>query len=111
MTKRQQTLLNELESLPKGYISRKVIRGREAFYHQWKENGKVKSKYLKHDEVDGFREQIRRRHAIQELLLKEGISAGALRARDGESDLETDVKAGATRCAEGHREVCARGYD
>ena len=80
MTKRQQALLNELESLPKGYISRKVIRGREAFYHQWKENGKVKSKYLKHDEVDGFREQIRRRHAIQELLLKEGISAGALRA-------------------------------
>ncbi len=94
MTKRQQALLNELESLPKGYISRKVIRGREAFYHQWKENGKVKSKYLKHDEVDGFREQIRRRHAIQELLLKEGISAGALRAKDGEINFETDVKTG-----------------
>ncbi len=95
MTKRQQALLNELESLPKGYISRKVIRGREAFYHQWKENGKVKSKYLKHDEVDGFREQIRRRHAIQELLLKEGISVGALRAKDGEINFETDVKTGA----------------
>ena len=75
MTKRQQALLNELKSLPKGYISRKVIRGRETFYLQWKENGKVKSKYLKHDEVDGFREQIRRRHAIQEILLKEGHSA------------------------------------
>ena len=95
MTKRQQALLNELESLPKGYISRKVIRGTETFYHQWKENGKVKSKYLKRDEVEGFREQIRRRHAIQELLLKEGISGGALRAWEVEADFETDVKTGA----------------
>ena len=39
MTKRQQALLNELETLPKGYISRKVIRGRETFCHQWMENG------------------------------------------------------------------------
>ena len=95
MTKRQQALLNELESLPRGYVSRKVIRGRETFYHQWKENGKVKSKYLRHDEVDGFREQIRRRHAIQEILLKEGISAGESPARKRESYFETDVKTGA----------------
>ncbi len=94
MTKRQQILLNELESLPKGYISRKVIRGRETFYHQWKENGKVKSKYLKSDEVDEFREQIRRRHAIQELLLQEGVTVGALRSKENEADFETDVKTG-----------------
>ena len=92
MTKRQQTLLNELKSLPKGYISRKVIRGRETFYHQWKENGKVKSKYLRHDEVDGFRELIRRRHAIQEILLKEGVLTGGSSSRNGEADFETDVK-------------------
>jgi len=94
MTKRQQALLNELKSLPKGYISRKVIRGRETFYLQWKENGKVKSKYLKHDEVDGFREQIRRRHAIQEILLKEGVSVGESSFGNGEADFETDVKTG-----------------
>ena len=86
--------MNELKSLPKGYISRKVIRGRETFYLQWKENGKVKSKYLKHDEVDGFREQIRRRHAIQEILLKEGVSVGESSFGNGEADFETDVKTG-----------------
>ncbi len=95
MTKRQQALVTELKSLPKGYISRKVIRGKEAFYHQWKENGKVKSKYLRHDEVDGFREQIRRRHAIQEILQEEGVSAGESSSRTGEADFETDVKTGA----------------
>lgn len=95
MTRKQQALLHELESLPKGYISRKVIRGREVFYHQWKENGKVKSKYLKHDEVDGFREQIRRRHAIQEMLLKEGVPVGESSSSNGEAGFETGVKTGA----------------
>ena len=84
--------MDELKSLPKGYISRKVIRGKEVFYHQWKENGKVKSKYLRHDEVEGFREQIRRRHAIQEILLKEGVSADESSSRNGEAAFETDVK-------------------
>ena len=95
MTKRQQMLLHELESLPKGYISRKVIRGRETYYLQWKENGKVKSRYLKQGEVDGFREQIRRRHAIQEILLKEGVSSGVTPAHGDAVGFETDVKVGA----------------
>ena len=94
MTKRQQTLLHELESLPRGYISRKMIRGRETFYLQWKEGGKVKSRYLKSDEVEGIRGQIRRRHAIQEILLKEGISL-EMAARNDAVDFETDVKTGA----------------
>ena len=93
MTKRQQTLLHELESLPRGYISRKMIRGRETFYLQWKEGGKVKSRYLKSDEVEGFRGQIRRRHAIHEILLKEGVSL-EMAARNDAVDFETDVKTG-----------------
>ena len=93
MTKRQQALLHELESLPRGYISRKMIRGRETFYLQWKEGGKVKSRYLKSDEVEGFRGQIRRRHAIQEILLKEGVSL-EVAARNDAVDFETDVKTG-----------------
>lgn len=31
----------ELEALPVGYISRKIISGKERFYLQWMENGKV----------------------------------------------------------------------
>ena len=94
MTKRQQRLLQELESLPRGYISRKTIRGREVFYHQWRENGRVRSKYLKREEVDGFRERIRRRHAIQEILLKEGALPSGGAAREDGVEFETDVKTG-----------------
>ena len=85
--------MHELESLPRGYISRKMIRGRETFYLQWKEGGKVKSRYLKSDEVEGFRGQIRRRHAIHEILLKEGVSL-EMAARNDAVDFETDVKTG-----------------
>ena len=37
---------NRMEALPKGYISKKNIRGRECFYRQWKEDGMVKSEYI-----------------------------------------------------------------
>ena len=62
MTKRQQALLNELESLPKGYISRKVIRGREAFYHQWKtdvKTGAALRKFAKGVEKWGRRDALK----------------------------------------------------
>lgn len=90
MTKlKQKKLLEELATLPKGYISRKMIRGRETFYHQWKEDGKLKSKYLNRDEVDDFRERIKRRHAIQEILVKAGVEPSKSAV-----EFETDVKTG-----------------
>ena len=95
MTEEQKIeMLMTLAELPKGYVSRKVIRGRETFYHQWKEAGKVKSRYLKAAEVETFREQIRRRHAIQEMLVSEGVDVGEKMRREAASDFETDVKTG-----------------
>ena len=41
-----------------GYISRKLIKGREYHYLQWRDGDKVKSRYLKRDEVPYFKKEM-----------------------------------------------------
>ena len=61
-------LEDELLSYPNGYISRKMIGGKERFYLQWTENGRLKSKYIKADELKHMRSMVERRKQIQEKL-------------------------------------------
>ena len=50
-------------SYPKGCLSIKNIRGRKTYYLQWREQGKVKSKYVNYKYVDEITKQIEmRRH-------------------------------------------------
>ena len=58
----------ELEALPVGYISRKIISCKERFYLQWMENGKLKSKYIKASELDTITEQVEKRKRLQSKL-------------------------------------------
>lgn len=68
-------LLLELESLPKGYISRKHIHDKDYFYLQYKENGKLISKYIKEDDLPSLKSQLNKREEIEKeikyLLSKE----------------------------------------
>ena len=68
-------LLIKLESLPKGYISKKVIHGKEYFYLQYLENGKIISKYIKEQDLDNLKHSLSKRKEIEEeidsLLKKE----------------------------------------
>ena len=43
------------EECPRGYVSRKVIRGRERFYLQWRDGAHVRSRYIPEGEVDKVR--------------------------------------------------------
>ena len=61
-------LEKELSTCINGYISRKTINGKERFYLQWIENGKIKSRYIKADELDEIRASVERRKQIQEKL-------------------------------------------
>lgn len=54
----------EIEQLPKGYISKKRINHLLYYYLQFRENGKVKSVYLKSDEVEAYRKLIARRNEL-----------------------------------------------
>ena len=57
-----------IEELPKGYISKKNIRGKECLYRQWKEDGKVKSEYIKDCDIDFVIGQIEERKNLQNIL-------------------------------------------
>ena len=48
----------ELERLGKGYLSKKVIGGHEYYYLQWREEGKVKSKYVSKEDLQMIRDRV-----------------------------------------------------
>ena len=70
-------LEKQIAELPAGYISKKIIRGKLRNYLQWTENGKIKSKYIRDDELPEFQEKIEKRHKLQSDLknLKKTIPA------------------------------------
>ena len=63
----------ELSKLPIGYISKKQISGHIYYYIQFKENGKIKSKYInKKDALEYNKKVLRRRELLKnrkELLM------------------------------------------
>ena len=58
----------EIAHLPKGYISEKRINQRSYYYLQFRESGKVKSVYLKVDEVEAYRKLIAHRNELLQTL-------------------------------------------
>lgn len=61
-------LEKQISSLPVGYISKKLISGKERYYQQWTENGKIKSKYIKNEELEDFQKKIELRKSLQSKL-------------------------------------------
>ena len=57
-----------IAELPPGYISKKNIKGKTQYYLQWRENGKMKSKYIRADEVESVQKQIEERKKLQSRL-------------------------------------------
>ena len=81
-----QQIERELSALPAGYLSRKIINGKERYYLQWNENGKIKSKYVKECDLLSVRKQVERRKELQTKLKElrsspEGIKDSNLRRK------------------------------
>lgn len=73
---RAQELEREIAALPVGYISRKKINGKVQCYYQWRENGKLKGRYLKEGELEPLEALILHRRNLQKELRKlKGASA------------------------------------
>ena len=68
LSERIRKIEAELAGLPTGYISKKCIKGKDRFYLQWTENGKLKSRYIKADEYEAISAQVERRRHLQEEL-------------------------------------------
>lgn len=67
----------QIETLPKGTISKKNVNGKTYYYHRYYENGKRVEKYIDFDSVDVLREKIEERKVLdkkmKELKKKNGI--------------------------------------
>lgn len=57
--------MTDSASYPPGTIVCRVIRGKKRYYHQWREDGRTKSRYLKADEILPLRERIEQRKALE----------------------------------------------
>ena len=90
MTKEKEieALEKEIEALPVGYISKKNIHGKIRYYRQWTESGKIKSQYIKEEELEEIQEQIFKNLADLEELM--GKKFG-----DTEDPLLVSVRSGA----------------
>ena len=56
--------------LPKGYISKKNIKGKTYHYLQYFENGKKVSKYIKQNELEKVLKQLEQRDEVEEEIFK-----------------------------------------
>ena len=56
---------NELQVLSKGYLSRKMIRGRPAFYLQYRVNSKIVSHYISKEKLEKVRKDVSRCKELQ----------------------------------------------
>lgn len=55
---RKAELERMIAELPKGYLSVKTIKGKERYYHQWYEDGKPVTKYVRADAYPPLKEQM-----------------------------------------------------
>ena len=89
MKEKIQELERQIAALPIGYISKKTINGKTRYYHQWTENGKKHSQYLRDGELEPLQEQIERRKGLQ-AQLKE-LQAKMPKVRQPKLNFETSV--------------------
>ncbi len=93
-----QKLENRIAALPIGYISKKVIKGKEKKYLQWSEGGKKKSKYLDDTAAAEIEPLIEERRRLQkELSTVKKMRAVSSTNKSVESDnFKTNVLIGDT---------------
>lgn len=61
-------LERQISKLPAGSVTKKIVNGKEYFYHRWTENKKRREKYIPADELENFRAQIKQRKKLEQEL-------------------------------------------
>lgn len=65
-----ENVKQQIDDLPKGSITKKVIQGKDRYYLQWREADKVKTRYVKLSELPELSTQIEKRIALQQKLVE-----------------------------------------
>lgn len=85
-------LEEKINALPTGYISKKNINGKTRYYLQWREEGKMKSKYIRDEELEELQQQIAERKRLQERLKEK--KAKYMTSAKKNAKYETNVSTG-----------------
>ncbi len=84
-----EKLKKELEQLPVGYISKKNINGNTQYYLQWRENGRMKSKYIRKGDLETVEQQIAKRKELEAAVTR--LKPMLPKKEDGSMNYETNV--------------------
>ena len=57
-----------LQELPKGYISKKNIRGKESYYLQYRDGSKIVSKWIPADDLQKVEKRVMQRRMVEASL-------------------------------------------
>lgn len=68
MQARAAELERQISMLPAGAITKKMVKGKEYFYHRWTEDKKRREKYIPAEELEDFRVRIEQRKALEQEL-------------------------------------------
>lgn len=68
LTARQEALRRELKELPRDYVSRKEIKGRDYFYLQHREGHSIKSQLIKQGMLEPILEKQQRKKQLKQEL-------------------------------------------
>ena len=63
----KSAIQQEVHALSKGCISRKVIRGKLAFYLQHREGGKIVSRYIPNEKLEQVSKEVSRRRELRSM--------------------------------------------
>lgn len=101
------SLQEEISELPKGYITYKTVSGKRYPYHQWSENGKKTTLYLKEDEVLPLSRKIARRKELEAQLRElKALVPKTVKTRTKNLSFETNVTIG-----DGLSEMAVSGWE
>ena len=91
-----EALEQQIRELPQGTITMKRINGKEQPYLQWRENGKIKSKYVKKAEYEDIFSKIQLRQELQNKLneLRQEANFGSQKEETKRVEFETNVVIG-----------------
>lgn len=68
MQARAEELERQISMLPAGAITKKMVKGKEYFYHRWTEDKKRREKYIPAEKLEDFRARIEQRKALEQEL-------------------------------------------
>lgn len=68
LSRMKSKMSEEYAALPKGYISKKNIRGNVCYYLQHREGSRVVGQYIKEEDVTDYEAKIERRRSLKKTI-------------------------------------------